>query len=147
MLLPDINGGIFRGTNNGTGVQVFSGFKVGVALPLWFGAQKSKISAAKIHTKIINNESSDYQIQLISKYESLKADLRRLEEGINYYESSGKKLSEETIFHATKSFQNGEINFLQYTEFLDNAKRIESNFLETLFQYNTTVLEANYLMN
>jgi cobalt-zinc-cadmium resistance protein CzcA len=146
-LLPDINAGVFRGTNNGGGDEVFSGFQVGVAIPLWFGTQKSKISAAKIETEILTSESENYQIQLIAKYRALQADLRQLEEGLKYYESSGKRLSEETIFHATQSFQSGDINFLQYTQLLDNAKGIESNFLNTLFQYNITVLEANYLMN
>jgi len=51
------------------------------------------------------------------------------------------------MFHARKAFRSGEINFLQYTQLLDNAKKIESDYLYQLLQYNLTVLEANYLMN
>jgi len=146
-LLPDLNASVFRGTNNGIGVQSYSGFQVGVAVPLWFGTQKSKISAAKTGANILELESNNYKTQLTSNYEALQSDLRQFEEGLTYYEITGKKLAEETLFHAVKAFQNGEINFLQYTQLLDNAKGIETNYLTTLFQYNITVLESNYIIN
>ncbi len=146
-LLPDLNASVFQGTNNGTGVQSYSGFQVGVAIPLWFGSQQAKIKAAKTGSSIIENERADYEIQLTSRYEALQSDLRQLKEGLDYYDSAGKNLAEETLFHANKAFQGGEINFLQYTQLLDNAKNIETTYLTTLFQYNMTVLEANYLMN
>lgn len=146
-LLPDLNIGLFKGSNNGTGRQSYSGFQVGLSIPLWFGSQKSKISAAKTGVNILELESENYKIQLISKYVALLSDLRQFEEGINYYTKTGRKLASETLFHAIKAYQNGEINFLQYTQLLDNAKSIESNYLTTLFQYNMTVLDANYLMN
>lgn len=146
-LLPDLNLSVFQGMNNGVGRQTYSGFHVGVALPLWFGYQKSKIEAANIQTKIIASARNNYLLQLRSKYNALLSDLRQFEEELIYYEETGKKLSEETLLHANKAYQNGEINFLQYTQFLENAKTIESNYLRYLFQYNETVLEANYLMN
>ncbi|MFC2186204.1 CusA/CzcA family heavy metal efflux RND transporter [Fulvivirgaceae bacterium LMO-SS25] len=146
-LLPDLHASIFRGINNGTGVQSYSGFQVGLAVPIWFGNHKSKIAAAKIDTNILEYESDNYKAQLDSRYNALQSDLRQFEEGLNYYETTGNKLAEETLLHAMMAFQNGEINFLQYIQLLDNAKSIETNYLSTLFQYNMTVLEVNYLMN
>lgn len=146
-LLPDLNAAVFQGRNNGTGTQTFSGFQVGVAIPLWFGTQKSKIAATKTETSILASESDNYKIQLAAKYQALQSDLRQYEEGLQYYESTGQKLSAETLFHAEKAFQNGEINFLEYTQLLENAKSIETNYLSTLHKYNRAVLEANYLMN
>ncbi len=145
-LLPDINASIFQGTNNGTGTTTFTGFEVGLAIPLWFGNQKSKIAAAKTEESILEAESDNYKIQLISRYEALQSDLKQYEQGLSYYESTGKNLSQETVFHANKAYQSGEINFLQYAQLLENAKSIESNYLKSLFQYNMTVLEVNYLM-
>ncbi len=146
-LLPDLNASVFQGTNNGTGQQSFTGFQVGVGIPLWFGTQKSKIAAAKTGASILEIESDNYKIQLTSSYEALQSDLSQLEKELSYYENTGKKLSTETLFHANKAYQGGEINFLQYTQLLENSKSIESNYLNSLFKYNTTVLEANYLMN
>ena len=146
-VLPDLNVSVFRGTNNGIGNQTYWGVEVGVAIPLWFGSQKSKIAAAKTDTYIMEYESNNYKVRLNSKYQELQSDLRQFEEGINYYESTGKELSEKTIFHAEQAFKSGEIDFLQYIQLLENAKNIESNYLTSLFKYNMTVLEANFLMN
>lgn len=146
-LLPDLHASVFQGTNNGTGRQNYAGFQVGVSVPLWFGSQKSKIAAAKTANLVIELEGENYKTQLISKYRALKSDLRQYEKGIDYYQSTGKKLAEETVFHAMKAFKSGEIDFLQYVQLLENSKNIESNYLTSLFQYNVTVLESNYLMN
>jgi heavy metal efflux system protein len=146
-LLPDIQLSVFNGTNSGIDAQNYTGFQAGIAIPLWFGAHKSKIIAAKTETSIMENEAENYQVQLKSKYQALLSDMKQYEEGINYYENAGKKLSEELISHAAKGFQNGEIDFLQYVQLLENAKSIEMNYLSSLFQYDMSVLEANYIIN
>lgn len=146
-LLPDINASVFRGTNNGPDVRAFNGFQVGLAIPLWFKSQKSIIAAAKTEERIIQMESDNYKKHLLSTYEALNSDLKRYGEALNYYETTGKKLSDETLFYADKSYQSGEINFLQYAQLLADSKLIESNYLKSLLEYNRTVLEMNYLLN
>ncbi len=146
-LLPDLQFSVFRGTNTGVGSQAYTGFEAGIAIPLWFGSQKSKINAAKTETAIMADEAANYRAQLSSNYEALLSDLKQYQEGINYYQLTGKALSEELIFHAVNAFQNGEIDFLQYVQLLENARSIEMNYLSSLFQYNMTVLEVNFIMN
>jgi cobalt-zinc-cadmium resistance protein CzcA len=146
-LMPDLNATVFQGTNNGTGTQSYTGFQVGVAVPLWFGSQKAQIQAAKTGELILAAEHDNYKLQLLAKHQALQADLRQLNEGLTYYESAGKTLAKETIFYANQAYVNGEINFLQYTQLLENAKTIEVNYLNFLLQYNMSVLEMNYLMN
>ena len=144
-LLPDLQFSIFQGTNNGLNAQNYSGFQAGIAVPLWFVSNKSKINAAKTQTMIIENEYENYKIQLDSKYQRLISDLKKYEEGINYYNNTGQKLSNELAINATKAFQYGEIDFLQYVQLLESATSIEINYLENLFEYNKTILEINYL--
>ena len=144
-LLPDLQFSIFQGTNNGLNAQNYSGFQAGIAVPLWFVSNKSKINGAKTQTMIIENEYENYKIQLDSKYQRLISDLKKYEEGINYYNNTGQKLSNELAINATKAFQYGEIDFLQYVQLLESATSIEINYLENLFEYNKTILEINYL--
>lgn len=122
-LMPDLNATVFQGTNNGTGTQAYAGFQVGVAVPLWFGSQKAQIKAAKTGELILAAEHDNYKLQLMAKYQALQADLRQYNEGLTYYESTGKTLAKETIFYANQAYANGEINFLQYTQLLENAKQ------------------------
>lgn len=145
-LLPDLSVSVFNGTNNGPDAKSYSGFQVGVAIPVWFGSQRSKIRAAHTANDILSAQRANQKIHLASKFQSLQSDLKTFEQNLSYYEESGKELSQQTVFHAVQAFQNGEINFLQYIQLLENAKTIETNYLTALFQYNITVLEANYLI-
>jgi cobalt-zinc-cadmium resistance protein CzcA len=146
-LLPDFNIALFHGINNGPGTNAFSGFEAGVAIPIWLGANKSKMAAIKTDALILASEKANFKAQMTARYLSLLSDIRSYEEGLIYYESVGKNLSEETLVHAVKAFQNGEINYLQYIQLLENAVDIEINYLNTLFQYNHSALEINYLMH
>lgn len=146
-LLPNLQLSVFQGTNNGLNARNYNGFQVSVAVPLWFGANKSKINAAKTETMIVANEFENYKIQLQSNYDALLSDLKKYQETVDYYENAGKTLSKELTITASKAFQNGEIDFLQYVQLLESAKNIEINYLQNLNNYNNTVLELNYLTN
>ncbi|MDD3721828.1 MAG: CusA/CzcA family heavy metal efflux RND transporter [Lutibacter sp.] len=146
-LLPDLQFSVFQGTNDGLNAKQYQGFEAGVVIPLWFGANKSKINAAKTETLIMENEFENYKSQLESNYQGLLSDLKKFEEGIDYYDQTGKILSNAITLNASKAFQNGEIDFLQYVQLLENAKNIEISYLQNIFGYNSTVLELNYLTN
>lgn len=145
-LLPDLKASGFLGAA-GINRKVFPGFEVGVAVPLWQASQKAKIASAKTEQAILTTEMNNYSYQLAAAYEALQSELQQHEEGLSFYETTGKKLTTETLFHANSAYQNGEIDFLQYTQLLERTKSIKTNYLQTLFQYNMTVLEANFLMN
>ena len=94
---------------------------------------------------IIDNEYENYKIQLNSKYKSLQSDLKKYEEAVNYYNTTGQNLSKQLNLNASKAFLNGEVDFLQYVQLLESATKIEINYLQNLFDYNSTILELNYL--
>lgn len=145
-LLPDIELGIFRGTNQGVNARTYTGFQAGIALPLWFGAEKARIAAAKKEQEINQFELSNYESQLEGYYLSLISEINALEESIKYYKESGQELSSELIKHASEAFKSGEIDYLQYTQLIENALDIEITYLKDLLQYNHKVIEVNYLM-
>ncbi|MGW8122057.1 CusA/CzcA family heavy metal efflux RND transporter [Roseivirga echinicomitans] len=144
-MLPDLHLNIFRGSNNGPSSKAYMGFQAGVGIPLFMGADKAKVNAAKIQTLISEYESENYRTQLKANFEAQRADLKQYEEAINYYETAGKLLSQELINNGTKAFKSGEIDFLQYIQLLDNAKSIEITYLENLYSYNMILLDIKYL--
>ena len=146
-LLPDLQFSVFQGTNNGSNAKQYAGFEAGVAIPLWFGANKAKINAAKTETIIAENDYENYKIMLQANYDGLLSDLKKFEEALNYYDQTGKKLSNALTSNASKAFQSGEIDFLQYVQLLESAKNIEISYLQNIYSYNNTVLELNYLTN
>lgn len=146
-LLPDLQVGVFQGNNNLPNAKTYQGIQFGVAVPLWFGADRARIKAAKTNQVTLQCEYQNYRTRLSAHYYSLLSDLQKYQEALQYYETSGKSLSNELLSHASKAFQNGEIDFLQYAQLLESAKNIEVSYLNNLLKYNETALEANYLLN
>ncbi len=146
-LLPDLHLSYFQGSNNGTNSQTYHGFEAGIGIPLFFGAQKSRINATKINRSIIESKALEYENQLNTKYNQLVSDLVKYDEAIIIYNESGKKLASELIHTSSRAYQDGEVDFVQYLLALENAVSIEMMYLKNLNNYNQTVLEINYLTN
>jgi len=146
-LLPDLHGSAFLGSNFGDNGRLFPGFELGVGVPLWRASQRAKIASAKTEQAIIATEMENFNYQLAATYEALQSQLKQYEEGLLFYETTGKKFSEETYSYAYKAYEGSEINFSTYTQLLEKAQNNTTTYLQTLFQYNMTVLEANFLMN
>ncbi len=142
--LPDLSAEYFQGSNSQLN-QNLIGYKFGLKIPILFGAQRSKIKASKLSEAIVIEQKNDYQKQLDAEYQSLLATLSRYEDGIRYYETQGKTLSEEIVKTATRTFKEGEIDFFQYIQSLETAQTIELTYLEQLNQYNQTIITINYL--
>ena len=144
-LLPDISLGYYRGSNKYAKAQTYQGFQIGLAVPLFFGEQKARIKANKIALDINQNMRSNFLINREAKQEELRIELMKFEESIQNYEDSGRKLSEEIIRIAQKSYQMGELDFFQYVVSIENALNLTLNYLDNLARYNNLALEANYL--
>jgi cobalt-zinc-cadmium resistance protein CzcA len=144
-LLPDISLEYFQGTNSQLNTSI-NGYQFGLKIPLLFSGNASKIKASKIAQEIVAEQQQDYKVKLDAEYNSLLAILNQYREAINYYESQGKKLKNEIIKTANRTFKEGEIDFFQYIQSLETAKDIELSYLDNLNRYNQTIININHLI-
>ncbi|WP_282018246.1 CusA/CzcA family heavy metal efflux RND transporter [Salegentibacter mishustinae] len=143
-LLPDISLSYFQ-FNNDVIDTPLKGYQVGVHIPLLFFGNSSKIKAANIARQAAEQETADYEIRLNSEYKQLLQQLNKHQQALSYYENEGKELSEEIIKTANLSYKNGEIDFFEYIQSLENSYNIILSYYENLNAYNQTVLQINYL--
>ncbi len=146
-LLPDLHVTYFQGRNLVEGNKLYPGFQIGLGIPLWFGAQRANIHVSQLQVERVQHQADDYKAGLVARYKQLQLDLEKYNEALNFYETSGRELASETKITARKSFFGGEINFLQYVQAIDQAVSIEINYLMSLYGYNLTVIDMNYLVN
>jgi cobalt-zinc-cadmium resistance protein CzcA len=71
--------------------------------------------------------------------------LNRDEQALVYYETQGEKLAKELLKVAQKSYQLGEINFLQFIQSVQSAQLIELDYLDNLISYNQNSIRLKYL--
>ena len=143
-LLPDISFSYAIGSNSTLNENLYK-YQVGLKIPLFFGGNASKIKASKIAVEISEQQAEDYSLQFNSKRTQLLGELSKYEEALQYYEEEGKTLSEEILKTAEGSFKNGEIDFFQYIQSLENVYEIELQYLDNLNKYNQTVVDITYL--
>nr|WKN34931.1 CusA/CzcA family heavy metal efflux RND transporter [Tunicatimonas sp. TK19036] len=144
-LLPELQLGYFQGTNQGENAQIYQGYHLGISVPIFFNAQRARIQAAQLEMDQADYEMANFHRQWEGRSEALKAELRKYEQAIQYYRETGEELAGEIMNTAQKSYFNGEIDYFQYIQSLENARELELSYLENLHQYNQTVLEINYL--
>lgn len=146
-LLPDLSVGYFIGSNSYAHAQNYQGIQLGIAVPLFFGEQNAKIQASKIGLDMNRKMLDHYRINLNALYRSYKMELMKYEESIQFYESTGKQLSEEIIRTTEKSYELGDINFYEFVLSIENALQFTLDYLESVSEYNRLALEMNYLMH
>ncbi|WP_028377216.1 CusA/CzcA family heavy metal efflux RND transporter [Leeuwenhoekiella sp. MAR_2009_132] len=142
-LLPDLTLNYFQGTNDGLNKNLI-GYQFGVKIPLFFSGAASQIKTARISAEAAQQEAVNYKIQLQAKQEELISHLSKYTETLAYYEQEGNALADELEKTAITSYKNGEINFFQYIQILQQAYDIKLAYLESLNNYNQVVIQLNY---
>ena len=146
-LLPDISIDLFRGTNPGPNAAVYPGFQTGLAIPLFFGSHRAQIKSSQLQQDQISLESESYENRIRSNYSQLQTQLIQQEQVIRYYKDEGRLLAEQLIQQAQLSYQEGEIDFLQYAQLLENSRNITLQFLQSRYEHELIILKINYLID
>lgn len=146
-LLPDVNVDLFRGTNPGEDARVYPGFQAGIGIPLFFGSQSAKIKAGKFQQEQIMLESEAFKQKLETNYSKIQSALAQNRQVIEYYESEGNTLAAQLRDQAIRSFKEGEIDFLQYVQLIENSRNITLQYLQAKLDFQLNQLELIYLNN
>jgi len=144
-LLPGISLSYFLRSNPSIDTN-FYGYQIGLNVPLLFFGDK-----AKIKSKALEKEMADYNFQqtklnLETQREQLLQQLASQNETLNNFTSNQLEIAEEIIKTTESSYLNGEINFFQYVQSIDNALQIKLDYLSMLSSYNQSVIQLNYLL-
>ncbi|MES2267419.1 MAG: CusA/CzcA family heavy metal efflux RND transporter [Bacteroidota bacterium] len=156
-LLPDIilsnSSQTYRGQQKLNGVnQQFSSsdrfnfFQVGIAVPIFSGSYRSRISSAKINENIARAQVELSKITLQGEAQRLTAEYNKLQNTIAYYQNQALPQAELIIDNSNKGFKSGDISYVQYLQNLTLALTIRSEYLNTLFRYNESVIAIETLL-
>ena len=126
----------------------YSGFSVSIGIPL-FGrsAYRNNIKAAELE-KEYQSSIVNYEIATLhGSYDQSFQELKKEEELLLFYETSGLEQAEAIIKAANLSYQGGEISFAELSQFLNQALELQRSRLEVLNQYNQAAIQLNYFLN
>lgn len=156
-VLPEFTLGYFNqsliGYQNANGTDTyygaskrFTGFQVGVSIPLWIVPQTAKVKAAGLNQKVMESNFEQYQTNVQNQYSQYLQEYMQDKNTLEYYEKSAIPNAELIIKQADKGFKNGEIGYVEYLQSIRTALTIKSNHLSSLNQYNQSIIKLEFLL-
>ncbi|WP_161890592.1 CusA/CzcA family heavy metal efflux RND transporter [Pontibacter russatus] len=155
-LLPDLQVGYnnqsIRGLQNVNGVEKnftgsdrFSAVQFGVGVPLFFGAQKSRIQAARIREQTARNSYSAGELTLQTQLRKALEQFQLATESLDYFEQTALPTAMSIIQTADEQFRGGEIDYLEWVLLTNQAITLQTGYLDAIRSYNQSILEINAL--
>ena len=141
-LLPDFNLEFTYGDNTFYSGNIHT-FQIGMNIPIFRSNLKAKINASKIENDIAIQETQNYNQQVTFKHKHLLIALESVKLQIDYYQNEGENLSNTILKTASLTFREGEIDFFQYIQSVENSFEIKLSYLENLSKYNQIVIQIN----
>jgi cobalt-zinc-cadmium resistance protein CzcA len=116
-----------------------------VGIPIFNGAQKAIISAAKVKEAISENNFELGLQTLNAEKKTTLIEYQKYLQTIRWYENTGLKSAETISSTATKQFVNGEINYLDWVVLMNQVVTIQSQYVDVIKNLNETINQINYL--
>lgn len=154
-LLPDLNFTYYNMSIIGNGADNvvytrssrFQSAQIGLGIPLFFGAQKARINSAKTLQQLSENSYRLGLQGLQNDYLQTIQIITNLNSALNYFENTANKNAKIIDETATKQFQSGEINYVEWALLMNQSLSIKTDYLNTIKQYNDAVIHLNYLLS
>ena len=157
-MLPELNVGYFiqslQGEQNVEGVVVnydgtprFQGLNIGVSIPLFYGADRARIKAANTDVEIQELRRVEAEQQLSQLLMNQIRAMNRFREELIYYESEALVHARSLVFAATRSYENGDVGYVEYNQAIQAAIDIKATYYKAIKNYNENVYAVQYLLN
>ena len=91
----------------------------------------------------LNAES--YEKSLSSEYRTLLGEYAKYSTSVVYYEKQAIPEAELIIDQATRSYNGGAMDYIDYVLNIDRAISIKQNYLDALNNYNQTIVRIDFI--
>jgi cobalt-zinc-cadmium resistance protein CzcA len=144
-LFPRISAGYFN--QSILPEKNMQGFQVGLALPLWFFSQSSRIREARINRDMAVNEATLRDYELEQTLDELKIKLDKEFINVVYFRENALPQAELMLKTATLKLEKEEIEYFEYLQSISEVMKIKQEYLNSLLNYNLTAIELEYYLN
>lgn len=119
----------------------FMGFEVGVGIPLFYGATKAKVRAAKKEREIAELEMKQERQTKEKEYLAALSRCNSAHERMTYYTQEGEAKAGELSQLASLEYENGEIGYVEYISALQESIAVRLKAAEAVNDFNQSVLQ------
>lgn len=117
---------------------------IGIGIPLFYGAQKAKVTAAKLNEGIAEQQYLIVKQDLQHSYQMALLSYRNDTEKLLYFENEALKNADIIKETANKQVELGEIDYLAWMMLINQSIAIENDYLEAVKNRNESTIQLNY---
>lgn len=118
----------------------FMGFEIGIGVPLFYGATKAKVKAARIEKDITEFTMQQQRLTRQNEYDAALAQYTSAFNRVEYYEKQGTENAIEIVRLATFEYENGEISYIEYINALQESIDSHLKYAAAINDYNQAVI-------
>lgn len=141
---PQLNTAISLQRVNGN--FLFYGFQLGMNVPLFRQATKTRVEAAKIDIAIQGAQEKSTRVQLENNLEKLSRQRQQQLKRIDYIQQRLIPQAEEQQTLLLEAFQQGEATYLEYVQSIETLIRYKMQHLDALYRYHLIENQMQYLL-
>ena len=119
----------------------FMGFQVGITIPLFFGAKRARLLAAKRDVEMAKLRIEDANLQMKQAYADAQNEFQAAAENLRYYEERGLQQANEMARLAQVSYELGDIDYMEYMQNVETASALHIEYLESIERYNQSIIK------
>jgi cobalt-zinc-cadmium resistance protein CzcA len=156
--LPEFSGGYFIQSLSGpqeingqtrsfNSTPQFQGISLGISVPI-FGAKAYKAKQEMYATQKLAREKEAEFIKWQLEQEILQKveEYNFWQQHLTYYRNAALPNAELIVFNATKAYQNGEIEYVEYLQALQTALESKKGYLYAVNNLNQTIVSIEFLL-
>lgn len=118
----------------------FMGFEVGIGIPLFYGATKARVKAARKDREIAEANMHSRQAARQAEHDAAIARYTAALARLQYYNGEGMAAANETARLGTVEYENGEISYIEYNAALQEAADTRMQRATAINDYNQAVI-------
>ncbi|CAL2104131.1 CusA/CzcA family heavy metal efflux RND transporter [Tenacibaculum sp. 190130A14a] len=138
---PEVTAGIINRKEGNA--NAYTGFRVGLNIPLPFGVNKAKIKKQKIIREEIAFENEAKKVALKNNSSSLQLQVVQLQSELESIKSTTEQ-AQKFIIKLETAYKAGEIDAYQYNQSFNAYFQVMQNYLQLVNTYNKTVIEYEF---
>ena len=116
-------------------------WSVGVAVPIVFFPQKSKVKQARAEATIARWDAEDNRLKLRNRVEELRLRIERQQRTIDYYTGDALKQADELQRNAMMLYKESETGIVELLHSITTANEIRKSYVDAVHEYNVMLLE------
>ncbi len=129
------------------GLNRFTSASIGVAIPITFGATKSRIKSLEYQKQVVESNAKFQEKQLNVQFQNAFNQYGQDVQQYEYYVNQAIPNADKIVKAAQLGYKTGEISYVEYLFALQTATDIQLKYLESIQQVNQSVITINSILN